>query len=132
MRSGEIRQAVILLIEDDQEMRDGIEKLLTREGYRVAGARNEEEAVVKAQRLPLDLILISSGNEPQEMAVVARRMRQCCGLKEDVPVVIFSVATVDEGTEVEIGNNVFMARPDNFDQLRFFLRRHIQRSQQDG
>lgn len=132
MTRGGIRQAVILVIEDDQEIRDGIEKLLIRDGYRVAVARNEEEAAVKAQRLPLDLILISSGSAPQEMAVVARRVRQRCGLKEDVPVMIFSVATVDEGTEVEIGNNVFMARPDNFDQLKAFLRRHIQTSQQSG
>jgi hypothetical protein len=37
--------------------------------------------------------------------------------------VIFCVPTVDEGAEIALGRNVFVTRPDNFDQLRRLLGR---------
>ena len=39
------------------------------------------------------------------------------------PIVIFPISTVSEGSEEEIGGNVFVARPDNFNQLRMLLMR---------
>jgi len=40
-----------------------------------------------------------------------------------IPVVIFYVVTIAEGAEVEIAPNVFLVRPDNFDQLRNLIHR---------
>jgi hypothetical protein len=37
-----------------------------------------------------------------------------------VPVVVFCIAEIDEGDEVAIGKNVYITRPDNFNQLRIF------------
>jgi len=37
--------------------------------------------------------------------------------------VIFCVPIIDEGAEVALGNNVYITRPDNFDQLRGFIAR---------
>lgn len=39
------------------------------------------------------------------------------------PIVIFSISTVSEGAEEEIGANVCVVRPDNFNQLRMLLMR---------
>jgi len=39
-------------VEDIEETRDGIEQLLTADGYRVDPARDEEDAVVRAKRTP--------------------------------------------------------------------------------
>jgi hypothetical protein len=36
------------------------------------------------------------------------------------PFVLFCIPTVDEGAEVALGRNIFVTRPDNFDQLRRF------------
>jgi hypothetical protein len=44
-------------------------------------------------------------------------------LKNEIPAVIFCVDTVEEGAELEVANNVFATRPDNFDQLRLLIRR---------
>jgi hypothetical protein len=38
-----------------------------------------------------------------------------------VPVVVFCIADIDEGDEVAIGENVYITRPDNFNQLRTLL-----------
>ncbi len=39
---------LILIVEDVHETRDGIEKLLTADGYRVALARDEVDAIESA------------------------------------------------------------------------------------
>ena len=44
-------------------------------------------------------------------------------LEENVPVVLFCIEEVGEGDEVAIGQNVYVTRPDNFNQLRTLLSR---------
>ena len=53
------RSSRILIVEDAQETRDAIEKLLKRDGYRVDAARDEQDAVERIQRNHPDLILVS-------------------------------------------------------------------------
>ena len=47
---------------------------------------------------------------------------RACGVGS-VSVVIFSVQTVAENAEEKIEGNVYLTRPDNFDQLRTLFRR---------
>jgi CheY-like chemotaxis protein len=119
------RAAIILAVHDVEETRDGIEKLLTVDGYRVDAARNEDDAVDKARRHPPDLILVSLAGSPVEVLLAAARIRQRAGLGDDVPVVVFCVPTIPEGGEVAMANNLYVIRPDDFNQLRAFLARLI-------
>ena len=115
------QQFFILVVEDVEETRDGIERLLTADGYRVSTAKSEEEAVLKARLQPPDLILMSLGIDDVQIAEMGRRIREGAGLGGSVPVVIFCVGTLEEGTEAGVGYNIYMTRPDNFDQLRRLL-----------
>jgi len=108
---------------DVEEIRDGIEKLLTADGYRVELARSEKEAIDSACRRSPDLILVSLDGLPVDVVASAVRIRDRARLSVKVPVVVFCVPTVDEGAEVSVGGNVYVTRPDNFDQLRAFIRR---------
>ena len=113
----------ILVVEDVHETRDGIEKLLTADGYRVALARDEEDAIETAQRKPPDLILVSLAGSPHEVVFSARSIRGRALVGDQVPVVVFCIDGISEGDEVEIGENVHLTRPDNFNQLRSLLAR---------
>src|SRR2546426_2576323 len=85
----------ILVVEDVEETRDGIENLLRADGYRVDPARTEGDAVARSQRQRPDLILVSLGGRPEaEVVAAACRVRQHAGLSENVPVVIFCVGTI--------------------------------------
>ena len=53
---------LILVVEDVHETRDGIEKLLIADGYRVALARDERDAIDSVQRTRPDLILVLAPN----------------------------------------------------------------------
>ena len=55
---------VILVVEDIHETRDGIEKLLKVDGYRVVLARDELDGIERAQRQRPDLILVSLAGTP--------------------------------------------------------------------
>jgi CheY-like chemotaxis protein len=114
---------IILVADDVEETRDVIEKLLKADGYGVQAARSEGEAVEKAGRYPPDLILVSLGGSAVDVIATAQRIRRRAVLGDDVPVVVFCVPTLEEGAEIPIGSNVYVTRPDNFDQLREFLGR---------
>jgi CheY-like chemotaxis protein len=113
----------ILVVEDVHETRDGIEKLLMTDGYSVAVARNERDAIESAQRKHPDLILVSLAGLPREVIATARRIRELAKIEENVPVVVFCNEEIGEGDEVSIGQNVHVTRPDNFNQLRSLIAR---------
>jgi len=67
---------IILVLEDVNETRDGIEKLLKADGYRVALARDETDAIESARQQRPDLILVSVAGLPHEVIATARRVRE--------------------------------------------------------
>jgi DNA-binding response OmpR family regulator len=113
--------ATILLVDDVEEVRDGIEQMLQADGYRVDPARSEERAVESAQRDPPKLILVNLAGPPHAVIASARRIRERGQLDHSVPIVLFCIEAVAEGAEVDFGDNVYVIRPDNFNQLREFL-----------
>ena len=114
---------IILVVEDIQETREGIERLLMADGYRIALARDERDGIESAQRQRPDLILVSLAGLPHEVIMSARRIRENAAIGEDVPVVVFCVGEIAQGDEIAIGENVHVTRPDNFNQLRSLLAR---------
>lgn len=114
---------LILVVEDVHETRDGIEKLLTTDGYRVSLARDEQDAIENALRTRPDLILVSLAGASSEVILSARKIREQGDVGEQVPVVVFCIENIGEGDEVAIGHNLHLTRPDNFNQLRSLLSR---------
>jgi CheY-like chemotaxis protein len=119
------RHPCVLVIGDVEEIRDGIERLLRFSGYLVTTARDEAGAVVIAGSPPADLILISLGIDAAGAVVMAHRIRDAARLNHSVPVVVFCVPGLPEGAEEMIGDNIYLTRPDNFDQLRRLLKRLV-------
>jgi DNA-binding response OmpR family regulator len=117
------RRSMILVLEDVEETRDGIEELLKADGYRVIPARTEAGAIGQAGREHPNLILVGLGGTELAVSAAARRVRERAGLSESVPIVILGSPTRPEGAEVEIGFDTYVTCPDNFDQLRALLRR---------
>jgi CheY-like chemotaxis protein len=116
---------LILVVEDVHEIRDGMERLLKADGYRVSLARDEHEAVDNARVKCPDLILVSMAGSPTEVAVAALRIREATPMGQNVPAVIFCGGGISEGDELAIGQNIYLTRPDNFNQLRSLLARLV-------
>ena len=122
----ELRAALILIVEDVHEISDGIERLLKADGYRIALARDELEAIESAQLTRPDLILVNWTGLSGEVLAMVRRIRERLSFGDQIPVV-FWIEDIDEGEEVEVAGNVFLTRPDSFNQLRDLLARLLDR-----
>jgi DNA-binding response OmpR family regulator len=117
---------VILVVEDVHETRDGIEKLLKLDGYRVVAARDELDGIERAQRQRPDLILVSLAGTPSEVIICGRRIRESAA-GEEAPIVGFDFDEIAAGAEVAVGKNVHITHPDNFNHLRDFIARLLRR-----
>jgi DNA-binding response OmpR family regulator len=114
---------LILVVVDDEEMRDGIERLLSRDAYRVNTARHELDAVRSARQERPHLILVSLAGTAASVVAIAERVRARAEIDVNAPVVVFSADAVPEGAEVQVGANVYATSPGDFDQLRAFIAR---------
>ncbi|HEV8369614.1 MAG TPA: response regulator [Pyrinomonadaceae bacterium] len=119
---------MILVVEDVRETRDGIEKLLQSDGYRVALAEGERDAIDSASRNYPDLILVSLGGPTEEVVRKARRIREYAATGDQIPVVVFCIEDLAEGEEVAIDPRIYVTSPDNFNQLRRLLARLLNES----
>lgn len=115
--------AVILVLERDQEVRDGIAALLIANGYRVIAARGEEEAILRTQIERPQLILAPVWRSDEETVAEAKQTRERINCDKHIPIVVFSAETLSDDPERDVANQVFITNPDNFNQLREFLRR---------
>lgn len=118
-----VGHTLILVIDEVEETRDAMEKLLKADGYIVSASRDEQEAIERGKRENPELILMSRGAQSEDFVATIRRIRDNAALDRTVPGVIFCVETIAEGAEVDIGENTYLIRPDNFDQLRRLVRR---------
>jgi len=114
---------MILIVEEVQELREGIKDLLTADGYRIVTAQDEDEAVDMARRERPDLILVCLGEPPLDLIPAAVRIRERAELSDKTPVVVFCIQAVGEGEQVAYANQVYVISPDNFNHLRRFLQR---------
>jgi DNA-binding response OmpR family regulator len=119
---------IILVVEDVHETRDGLEKLLKVDGYRVVLARDEPDGIESSQRQRPDLILVSLAGTPTEVLNSSSRIRESAAAGEEVPIVVFCFDEIAAGAEVAIGKNVHITQPDNFNQLRDLLARLLRRN----
>jgi DNA-binding response OmpR family regulator len=121
-----IQTPLILVVEDVYETREGIEKLLKVNGYRIRLAREEADAVESALFERPDLILVCAAGLASDVLLKVGRIREGAAVGDQVPIVVFCAQDVAEGEEVAIGGNVYLTRPDNFNQLRGLLARLLQ------
>ena len=108
----------ILVVDDVEETLDGIKEMLTRDGYRVYAARDERDAADKARLSLPDLMVVSLEGEVADIIVAASRIRARAGIDNNLPIIIFCVGEIKEGSETAVGDNIYLAHPDNFNQLR--------------
>jgi DNA-binding response OmpR family regulator len=118
----ELRPALILVVEDVHEISDGIERLLKTDGYRVALARDELHAIESVQLTRPDLILMGWTGLSAEVLATVCHIRERAAVADQIPL-IFWVEDLDEGEEIALEENVYLTRPDSFDQLRGLLAR---------
>lgn len=86
--------------------------------------------MIRSRADPPDLILVGLAGSEAEIIATVNHVRARAQLDRKTPVIIFSVDTIEEGAEVALADNVYIIRPDNFNQLRAFTKRVLKQSPQ--
>ena len=117
------RQPTILLVEDDELVRDALTRILVREGYLVLTAPTGHDAIglLRTPASPIDLVLLDIGLPDVSGTDLCARLRE---LFPDMPVVVCTGAAGPEDTaELRwLGITRFFAKPISLEELVAGLR----------
>jgi len=118
--------STILVVEDEQSLREPLEYLLGREGYDVIGVEDGLEAVKVAQSENPDLILLDLMLPGMAGTEVCREIRS----RSSVPIIMLTAkdSEVDIVVGLELGADDYITKPYSSRELlariRAVLRRH--------
>ena len=114
----------VLVVEDFEDNRFMMRRLLEMSGYRVVEAVNGEQAVEVAATERPDLILMDLSLPKLDGLAATRRIRQSNGLAE-VPIVAVSAHDTSDfhADALAAGCNEYVTKPIDFDQLESLLKK---------
>jgi DNA-binding response OmpR family regulator len=105
----------ILVVEDEENIRETLRYNLLKEGYRVAEARTGPEALAEARRLRPDLILLDLMLPELSGLEVCRILRQ----EMTTPILVLTAkgAEVDKVVGLSIGADDYVTKPFSLSEL---------------
>jgi len=120
----ELKRPKILLVEDSEDNRIMMKRLLEMSGYEVTEAVNGEQAIEVAQFFRPDVILMDLSLPKVDGLAASRRIRRMPALKK-VPIVVVSAHdTADFHAEaLASGCNEYVTKPIDFGELELLLKR---------
>jgi CheY-like chemotaxis protein len=121
---GEAHRLKILLVEDSEDNRLMLKRLLEMSGYEVVEAVNGEQAVQRAKTLRPDVILMDLSLPRIDGLTATRRIRNMPHLKKVPIIAITAHMSADFQTAAfASGCNEYMNKPIDFGHLESLLKR---------
>ncbi|HVG30219.1 MAG TPA: response regulator [Pyrinomonadaceae bacterium] len=121
-------EPVVLVVEDFEDNRFMMRRLLEMSGYRVVEAVNGEQAVETAVGEQPDLILMDLSLPKLDGLAATRRIRQHDALSQTPIVAVSAHDTTDfHADALAAGCNEYVTKPIDFDQLEALLKKLLNR-----
>jgi two-component system, OmpR family, response regulator MprA len=119
--------AKILVIDDEERIRQFLQRGLTFEGYRVETAADGQEALDKVRDNPPDLVLLDLMLPGMDGVEVCQRIRSA----SDVPILMLTAkeAIEDRVAGLDAGADDYLVKPFAFDELLARVRALLRRAQ---
>jgi two-component system cell cycle response regulator DivK len=122
--------ATVLLVEDTEDNRQMMGRLLELSGFRVVEATNGQEAVEAAARENPKIILMDLSLPFIDGLAATRRIRNLPGLKEIPIVAVSSHDTADFHHEaLAAGCDAYITKPIDFSELEEVMRRMMSKTE---
>ena len=117
----------VLLVEDTEDNRFMMRRLLEMTGYRVVEAMNGEEAVKLAKRESPNLILMDLSLPVIDGLAATRLIRKLPQLKSTPIIAVSAHDTSDFQSEaIEAGCNTYVTKPIDFNELEELIAKLLQ------
>ncbi len=120
----------ILVVEDEQSLREPLEYLLRREGYEVAGVDDGAEALKRIQHETPDLVLLDLMLPGMSGTEVCREVRS----NSTVPIIMLTAkdSEVDIVVGLELGADDYITKPYSSRELLARVRAVLRRKEADN
>ncbi len=128
-RSGGAHMTLVLVVDDEPQIRRALRTSLEAHGYEVATVGTGEEGVVGAAEQAPDLVLLDLGLPDIDGTEVIRRVRGF----SDVPVIVLSVreSQTDKVAALDAGADDYVTKPFGMEELLARARAAMRRKQSD-
>jgi DNA-binding NtrC family response regulator len=122
------RSASILVVDDEEIMREILEALLTREGYQVRLASSGEEGLELARTMPFDAAIVDVMMPGIDGIATLQELRK---LDDDLPVLMITAfASVETAiTAMKLGAFDYITKPFKNDEVLVVVRNAVERRQ---
>jgi len=117
----------ILVVDDNEDSRDLVKKILKKHNYQVIEAVDGEEAIAKAIAYRPDLILMDISIPKIDGYEATRRLKERPDFK-DTPIIAFTAHAMkgDQEKALEAGCNGYISKPINVrefpEQIKVYLK----------
>ena len=110
--------APVLIVDDEESIRDATERILTRMGCRVFKAAHGEQGLEILAREEISLVLLDLKLPKVDGIEVLRKIKDSSTLKK-VPVVILTTSKEEKDLveSYDLGVNSYIRKPVDFDQF---------------
>jgi DNA-binding NtrC family response regulator len=126
--AGAPHHASILVIDDEEIMREILEALLTREGYRVRLASSAEEGLELARTLPFDLVVLDVMLPGMDGITALDELKK---LNDELPVLMITAYASVENAIAAMKRGAFdyITKPFKNDEVLIVVRNAVERGQ---
>jgi two-component system OmpR family response regulator len=116
----------LLVVDDDQEIRDLLSSLLSRRGYRVTTARQEQEMRQILSESRVDLVILDLMLPGKDGLVICRELRA----SSSVPIIMLTARgdPTDRIVGLEVGADDYLPKPFDVRELEARIRAILRRS----
>jgi CheY-like chemotaxis protein len=108
----------VLIIEDDRDVRDALQRLLTRVGYEVMAATDGASAIRAVQQRPAHVIVVDLGLPGGDGFTVIERIRRLARYR-GVPIIVLTgqASEANRTRAKEGGATAFLSKPPDSEEL---------------
>jgi two-component system cell cycle response regulator DivK len=126
------QKSIILYVEDNNDNRNLVRRVLEAEGYTMAEASNAEEAMEKIHTVKPDLILMDINMPGTDGYALTHRIKQTSGFAS-VPIVAVTANVMrgDRERSLEAGCDGYIQKPIDIDTLTQQIGRFLTRQSND-
>jgi two-component system KDP operon response regulator KdpE len=119
-------QPLVLVADDEPRITKLVSLALTAEGFRVVTASGGEEALVKAEEVRPDIVLLDIVMPGIDGIEVMRQLRE----RRPVPVILLTArgSTTDKAKGLDLGADDYVAKPFDLDELAARVRAVLRRA----
>jgi two-component system KDP operon response regulator KdpE len=116
----------VLVVEDDQDLRDVLRALLEAESYRVVEAETAARALIEARSNKPDVVLVDLGLPDRDGQTVIREIREFAS----VPIIVLSARAMesDKVSALDGGADDYVMKPFSSTELLARVRAALRRS----